>query len=338
MGCGASTYDKPAIIKTKWFNEFHEVLPDMSAKVVAVTGCTTGTGLVAAKALAEKGASIIMLNRKSVRSEAAEKAVKAAAKNADVETIECDLQSFASVKAAAATISSKYATDGIDVLCCNAGVMALRDQATGDGYDVQVQTNHLSHFLLTKELFPLLEMAVAKRGTARVVSHSSLARYGKPKMLEAKYFGKNGGNLGGDGASMFGNGARWQRYSQTKLANSVYTQTLAAKLKAKGSGVIAVCAAPGLATTNLQVTTWQDKGMGSGTWFMKYGQSAEDGTMPLLHCCVMPVESGQFIEPSKMGHAKGPPLVAKLQLAETDAASGAMLWAKSEEACGAWAL
>ncbi len=65
----------------------------------------------------------------------------------------------------------------------------------GDGYDIQMQVNHLSHFLLTKELYDLLEKkAESSAGEARIVNHSSIARYGPP--LDAKYLGKNGGNLG----------------------------------------------------------------------------------------------------------------------------------------------
>ena len=76
-----------------------------------------------------------------------------------------------------------------------------------------------------------------------------------PKALEERYLGANGGNLGGDGASMFLGGARWVRYGQTKLANAVWTQALHERLQARGhSSIKAVCAAPGLAATNLQVT------------------------------------------------------------------------------------
>jgi NAD(P)-dependent dehydrogenase (short-subunit alcohol dehydrogenase family) len=63
--------------------------------------------------------------------------------------------------------------------------MALADVATTDGYDVQMQTNHLSHFLLLKEVFPLLEKAAAARGEARVVHHSSLARFGEERCFSS---------------------------------------------------------------------------------------------------------------------------------------------------------
>ena len=195
-----------------------------------------------------------------------------------------------------------------------------------------------AHFLLARETFGLLEEAAKKRGEARLVSHSSGARH-MVKGLEGQYFGPNGGNLGGDGASMFFGGARWVRYGQTKLANAVFTQALHERLQSSGSAVKAVCAAPGLAATNLQVTTAADGGM-TPTWIMKFGQSAEDGTMPLLQCCVGPAtQSGEFIEPSRMGNMKGEPGVAtKRSAKEVEPAATKLLWEVSEKACGEWKL
>jgi len=160
---------------------------------------------------------------------------------------------FASVRTAAAAIKEKYGASGISVLCCKAGIMAFADEATTECYDVQMQTNHLSHFLLVKELMPLLDTAAEKCGEALIVNHSSMARMGIN--LDAKYMERNCGNLGGDGSSMFCGGARWVRYSQTKMANAIFTHAIKKRLHAKDSKVCVLTAAPGLATTNLQVTT-----------------------------------------------------------------------------------
>jgi NAD(P)-dependent dehydrogenase (short-subunit alcohol dehydrogenase family) len=224
MGGTASKYEKPAI-PSKFYPECVAKLPDLQGKVVAITGCTTGTGFHCARACASKGAHVVLLNRSSERATAAHASISKEYENAKVTFVPCDLTSFESVRLAAGALKELFAATGIDVLCNNAGVMALEDKACPEGYDVQMKTNHLSHFLLTREILPLLEKAADLRGEARVVNHSSIAREGKK--LDAKYLGKNGGNLGGNGASMLFGGARWLRYHQTKLANVVFTLALA---------------------------------------------------------------------------------------------------------------
>lgn len=334
MGVGTS---KPHEVETKWFPDYKEKLPKLEGKTIAITGTTTGTGSIVARVAVEKDAkNVLLLNRASDRATKAEEDLKALAKEKGVSTtvdaITCDLQDLDSVKAAAKTIKDKY--DSIDVLCNNAGVMALEDKATKDGYDVQMQTNHLSHFLLTKELFPLLQKAKELRGEARIVHHSSGARNGQlgagGKELKAEYFEKKGGNLGGDSSSMLFGGARWQRYHQTKLANSVFTQALSKKLD--GTGIKAAVAAPGLAATNLQVSTGE--GMGWSMWIMRFSQSAQDGALPVMAACFDPTtENGDFWEPEQM-QMKGPPIKVQWDALSLREDSAKMLWEKSEEACG----
>jgi hypothetical protein len=335
---GASTYSKPAVIQSKWFPEFEKTVPNLQGKTIAVTGTTSGTGFVLAKTCAKKGANVILLNRPSERSTSSAAAITAeAAPGAVITAIDCDLQSFDSVRNASKAVNDLCKTSGLDVLVNNAGVMALKDIATVDGYDVQMQTNHLSHFLLAKELFPLLELAASKRGEARIVHHSSGARFYPTNPLGASYFGKNGGNLGGNSASMFLGGARWIRYHQTKLANAVFTVELASKLKERGSSVIATCAAPGLAATNLQVTTNTDGGFGEA-WMMKYfAQSQEDGTMPLLRAAVgKEAKNGDLWEPNGI---TGPPIcVAPSKEKLIDVKARKLLWEESEKAVGEWKL
>ena len=321
---------------SRHFPPFAALLPSLEGRVVLVTGCTTGTGRVAAAACVRKGAHVVMLNRPSERADRAENEVReAASEKGNVTAVPCDLMDFASVRAAAKQIIDQF-PEGVDVLVCNAGVMALADKATKDGYDVQMQTNHLSHFLLASALFPLLEKAAEAHGEARIVSHSSIARTG-PK-LEAQYFGPNGGNLGGDGASMLCGGARWVRYHQTKLANAVFTAELAARLEKRGSKVKATVAAPGFAATNLQTTTQADKGMNEG-WIMRFSQSAEDGAMPLIHASVGEgVKNGDFFVPDGCFEIKGRVVKKAFERNVTDAASRALLWRESEKAVGAFAV
>lgn len=268
---------------------------DMTGKVVAITGTTSGTGFVCAREVAKKGATVILLNRSSKRAEASLQQLKEAVPGAKFDWIPCDLQNFESVIEAAKTIESKYTV--IDGLVNNAGVMAMKDKATKDGYDVQMQTNVLSHFLLTKALFPLLK----KSEQARIVNHSSMARLGLP--LEMKYFGDNGGDLGGDGTEEENNsfqGPRWSRYHQTKLANAVFTYALKEKLAAANvTNVLPLVAHPGLALTQLQVTTAQEGGMDPDSDLMKRAQTAEDGATGIIRATMDPkAEAGNFYGPT----------------------------------------
>ncbi|MEL6180369.1 MAG: SDR family NAD(P)-dependent oxidoreductase [Myxococcota bacterium] len=267
---------------------------DMHGRIAAVTGTTSGTGYVCARELAKRGAKVLLLNRPSARAQASLARLQEEVPDGSFEAIDCDLQDFASVRTAIGQIASNY--EQLDVLCNNAGVMALKDQATKDGYDVQMQTNCLSHFLLTKELFPLL----LKSDDARIVNHSSQARLGGP--LKPEYFGKNGGNLGGDGTEEDNaafTGPRWERYHQTKLANCAFTYGLHNRLQqANISQVKALVAHPGLAATQLQITTDKDGGMDAQSPFMQRAQSAEDGALGIIRACMDPeAQSGQFYGP-----------------------------------------
>lgn len=228
----------------------------MEGKVVAITGCTTGCGFLLANTCAELRAKVFMLNRKSARADAALETVIRVAEHARApppEWLECDLQDFASVRACGAALREALSDDGLDVLCCNAGVMGLADSATKDGADIQMQTNHLAHFLLTKEVFPLLERAGEMRGEARIVQHSSSLRTLDPgageaadaNVLQAKYLGLNGGKLGGSLQVTHPSGPNYRRYQQSKLANITFTYALRDRLEASGSKVKALCAHPG---------------------------------------------------------------------------------------------
>jgi NAD(P)-dependent dehydrogenase (short-subunit alcohol dehydrogenase family) len=268
---------------------------DMTGKVVAITGTTSGTGYVCAREMAKLGASVILLNRASGRATASLEKLREEVPNGTFEAITCDLQDFDSVRNATEAIKAKY--DVVDVLCNNAGVMALEDRATKDGYDVQLQTNSISPFLLTKGMFPLLK----KSDVARVVNHTSAARLGAP--LDSRYFGKNGGDLGGNGTDQENasfSGARWERYHQSKLANCAFTYGLKQRLELHNIGNVKVLLAhPGLAATNLQVTTAKTGGMQANSPFMANAQSAEDGALGIIRACADPAaESGNFYGPA----------------------------------------
>jgi NAD(P)-dependent dehydrogenase (short-subunit alcohol dehydrogenase family) len=315
----------PALFKT---------LPRMTGKTVAITGCTSGIGFVLAGTCADLGARVVMLNRPSERADTALRALTG--RGAEAVLVPCDLQSFASVRAAAAQVRA-VCTDGIDVLCNNAGVMAMPDVATGDGFDVQMQSNHLSHFLLTSEIWPLLETAATNRGEARAVNHSSGARKSLPSPLAASYLAKNGGHLGGDGFPGFG---KWRRYQQSKLANLLFTYALCDRIAEErpefASRIKSLCAHPGPTDSGLQAKTAGAGGTRLLDRFivwrtLRAAQSVEDGSLGITRACCEPgVASPGFYGPRGLG--KGGP--AELLPPERDPEGEKLLWAESLKATG----
>ncbi|TPX03406.1 SDR family NAD(P)-dependent oxidoreductase, partial [Schumannella luteola] len=269
-------------------------LPRLDGRTVAVTGCTSGTGRVLARTCGELGARIVAVNRPSARADAAAEDLRAA--GIEVVSVDGDLGSFAAVRAAGERLAAAC-PDGLDVLANNAGVMALPDEATVDGFDVQMQTNHLSHFLLTSLAWPLLRGAADARGEARVVNHTSGARRGAP--LQAAYLRPEGGHLGGDD---FPGAAKWRRYQQSKLANLLFTYALEQRMSAADAerGIRILCAHPGPTNSGLQAKT----AAAGGTRLLdrmilrrtlRVAQSVEDGTLGILRASVEPTaRSGEF--------------------------------------------
>ena len=265
-------YDKTSY----WRDYFADDMPKDAAtgKTVAVTGATAnGLGIWLAKHAALLGAKrVVLLNRASPRSAAAEEEVRAFAKEhgsaSEIHTVECDLLSFASVKRCAAELKklcAKHDDGCLDVLCLNAGTMAAPDEVTEDGYNREAQVNVLAQALLLKETFPLLERAAERNGEARVAQHSSGARMipAKGELVRAFFANTSASEplpkpFAGDSpgmSGMFSVGPAWQRYGQTKLANAMLSELFREKLAGKASGVKSLVASPGLAATELQVTT-----------------------------------------------------------------------------------
>ena len=212
--------------QSKYFPEVFESLPSMAGKYVAVTGASRGLGFVTAHSLAKKGAAVALLCRPSVTADEARDAVAAVATGPEPMIVDCDHLDFESVRAAAGRLREEWASSGLDVLCLNAGVMLQPDAPSKDGYDITISTNVLSHFLLTRELMPALQLGASLRGEARIVSMSSGSGFGPPAFDE-RFYQRAGGHLGGQRAS-------YERYHQSKLANLLFTVSLHERLKARG--------------------------------------------------------------------------------------------------------
>ena len=152
--------------------------------------------------------------------------------------IKCDLASLASVKKTTEQFLSS--APKLDILMCNAGIMAKPPGLTTDGYELQFGTNHIGHALVIKKLLPLLEKQSSEGGDARIVVLTSQAQMFHPKggilFDEVKTVQENFWLFGG-----------WRRYGQSKLANLLYARELSRRYP----GIISVSIHPGVVDTNL---------------------------------------------------------------------------------------
>ncbi|MFT7526278.1 MAG: NAD(P)-dependent dehydrogenase (short-subunit alcohol dehydrogenase family) [Arenicella sp.] len=200
---------------------------DLNGKTVVITGINSGLGNETMRVLAKRGAHIIGTAR------TIEKAIQAASEiDGHITPVACELSSFESVKECAENINALDLP--IDVLLCNAGIMALPKLELANGLEQQFNTNHLGHFLLVHNLLDRVKQA--EQG--RIVMLSSLAH----KMAPSK--GINFDNL--DGKKYYKD---WTFYGQSKLANLLTAVAVSKRLE--GSKATANAVHPGIIRTNL---------------------------------------------------------------------------------------
>jgi len=200
---------------------------DLSGKNIVITGINSGLGQESMRVLAMRGAHIIGTAR------TIEKATQAAQTNGgNVTPMACELSDFASVKVCADQINALGIP--VDVLLCNAGIMALPELELCNGYEQQFNTNHLGHFVLVHNLLERVKQA--EQG--RVVMLSSLGH----KLAPAG--GINFDNL--DGSKWYKD---WSFYGQSKLANLLTAVALSKQFE--GSNATANAVHPGVIKTNL---------------------------------------------------------------------------------------
>jgi len=241
---------------------------DLSGKTVLITGCNSGLGWESMRVLAKRGAHIIGLSRTR------QKATDAAAEiGIDITPVECDLADFDSVVAATREIESLNRP--IDVLMCNAGIMALPELHQRYGLELQFVTNHLGHFVLVNRLLEQVKRAPA----GRIVVLSSLGH------LTSVPGGINFDNLSGEqGYTPF------TFYGQSKLANLLMSDELARRLD--GSSVTSNAVHPGVIMTPLMRNLGSLRANLSKIFSMPFSRSVQQGAATQCYVATAPALQG----------------------------------------------
>jgi len=290
-------------------------IPDLTGKVIIVTGANSGIGYEAAKEFARKGAQTILACRSVNKAQRALNQIRTEVSNAKVEIRQLDLASQNSIQEFAEAFKSQY--DQLDVLVNNAGIMMVRYGRTKDGLERHFGTNHLGHFALTGLLIDLLKSTP----NSRVVTVSSN--------------GHRQGIMDFDNL-MFENGKGYSRmdaYGRTKLANLLFTYELQRHFEEAGMNSIATAAHPGLTNTALADHLFGVKLL--RPILGRLLQNAAMGALPTLRAAVDPnVKGGQYFGPDGPGETSGYPILVQSNRASHNESDARQLWQVSENLTG----
>jgi NAD(P)-dependent dehydrogenase (short-subunit alcohol dehydrogenase family) len=287
-----------------------EQIPDQTGRVAIVTGANTGIGFETAAALAAKNARVVMACRNRQKAEDAMARILERTPDAQLELIELDLASLASVKRFADAFRASH--DRLDLLINNAGVMIPPFGTTEDGFELQFGCNHLGHFALTSRLLELAEATP----NSRVVNVSSMAhRYG---------------DIDFDNLNAEKGYQAMPAYGQSKLANLLFTFELQRRLEAKGSKVVATAAHPGWTGTDLQ------RHSGFIRFFnFFFAQTPPMGALPTLRAATDPgAQGGDYFGPRGFYEMRGYPVKVNTTSAARNELDARRLWEVSERMTG----
>ncbi|XP_060849468.1 retinol dehydrogenase 12-like isoform X2 [Rhopalosiphum padi] len=285
----------------------------LDGKTTIITGANTGIGKVTAKQFYTLGAKVILACRNVGKAEQAISDIMAEVKDGGLGQLvveELDLASFVSIKRCAKRILQNEKQ--IHVLVNNAGVMTCPKGKTQDGFETQFGVNHLGHFLFTSLLLPRIRNSTP----ARIINVSSMAH--------AR------GSINFEDINSDKNYSAIAAYSQSKLANVLFSKELARKLE--GTRVHVYSLHPGIVNTELARTV--DQVYFPGTWLLgrvilfPWVKTPEQGAQTTLHCSIdekAGEETGLYYSDCKVkepsASAKDPELAKKL-------------WVKSMEMVG----
>ena len=297
--------------KEKWTTDN---IPDLSEKIIIVTGGNSGLGYESVKAFAEKGAEVILASRSVEKGEAAKTLIGKT--KGKIVVMQLDLMDLASIKNFASKFKNKY--DKLDILLNNAGIMTTPYFLTKDGFEGQMGTNHLGHFALTALLFEI----IAKTPKSRIVNVSSSAhKQGKMDFDNLLFEHEK------DYSPL-------KAYGRSKLSNLLFTYELQRRLEANGIDTISIAAHPGVAKTNLA------RYIDGKFWFKillpifnMISQDQAHGALPQIRAAVDPeVKGAEYYGPHK--GMKGFPVVVESNEASHNKTDAKKLWEVSENLTG----
>lgn len=260
-----------------------------TAKTIVVTGATAGIGLESALQLGAQGHRLVLVGRSPEKLAAVAERVRAAGA-ADVDTLVADFASLASVRTMAAELRTRV--DRIDVLVNNAGGVHDKRTLTADGLEATFAVNHLAGFLLTE----LVKDLVVAAAPSRIVFTSSDGHYS--------------GTMDFDDLGFEQGYTIMKAYGRSKLANVLYTRSLAAELA--DAGVTVNSLHPGAVAT----TIW-----GGAPWYAqpvlavakRFMRSPADGGRAITFLATDPAVEGQTA-----GYYKNDKLKEPSELAQDD--------------------
>ncbi len=276
-------------------------LPAQTGRRFVITGASSGIGRSTAKALAAKGAHVVLAVRDTAKGEQVASEIAG-----DTEVRRLDLADLASIRAFAHDLHT-------DVLINNAGVMNTPLGRTVDGFELQFGTNHLGHFALTNLLLP--------RISDRVVVIAS----GAHRSAELDF----------DDLNSERGYHRRRVYGQTKLANLLFASELNRRLGKAGSHIKVVSAHPGLTATNLQKPTGSRMEDGLIAVVVRlFAQSPDMGALSSLYAATQELAGDSYVGPDGLWGMRGHPTLVGRSDAAKDPETARELWERSEELTG----
>jgi NAD(P)-dependent dehydrogenase (short-subunit alcohol dehydrogenase family) len=268
-------------------------IPDLSGRTAVVTGANGGLGLQTALALAGAGAHVVLAARDPSKTADAETRIRERYPTASLEVVPLDLGDLSVVSAAAQKILGGH--ERVDLLVNNAGVMAMPQRTTVDGFETQLGVDHLGHWALTAHLLP----ALLRAPSARVVTVTSTARF-------------MGGPLSPADPHMQRKYRAWGSYARAKMANYHFGLGLQQQFSRAGVLAQSLIAHPGLSNTDLQARSVREGGAGWVGAFAealtaRSGMTPLEGARPQLRAATDPEARGGELYAPRFG-SNGPPV------------------------------